>query len=80
MRRTVAVVLRSIALSMSLENVIHHRETQTAHEFVVEHQLTLHHTVAQTVEVFKDARCLFFRQRNNRVLIQGDTAPDAIIV
>ena len=45
MRRTVPVVLRSIALSMSLENVIHHRETQTAHQFAIELQMAVVHAV-----------------------------------
>ncbi len=57
-------------LGMGLEDVVHHRETQTAHEFVVEHQLTLHHTVAQTVEVNKQMSCLFVCQFDDGVLIQ----------
>ena len=67
-------------LGMGLEDVIYQCKTEASHEFIIELQIIIAHSSLKSAEVFKDMRCLFFRQRNNRVLIEGDTATDAVIV
>ena len=78
--RTVGMLLCSIALSMSLKDVVHHRQTQTAHQLPMEVQMTVAHAVTQAMEVGEDVDSLFVGERDNGIMVQRDAAPDAVVV
>ena len=67
-------------LSMGLEDVVYHRQTETAHQFAMEQKVTVIHAVTQPMEVIKQMSCLFICQFDNGVLVQRDTATDAVVV
>ena len=78
--RAVAVSVGGIALGMRLEDVIHHRQTETAHQFSVEEQVAIVHAVTQSVEVGKQKAGLFICKSDDRVLVQRDAATDAVVI
>ena len=65
---------------MSLKDVVHHRQAKTAHQFTMELQMALTHPVAQTMEVIKQMPCLLVGEFDDRVLIQRDAAPNAVVI
>ena len=67
-------------LGMSLEDVVHHCQAETAHQFTMEQKVTVVHAVTQPMEVIKQMSCLFIRQFDDGVLVQRDTATDAVVV
>ena len=67
-------------LSMSLKNVVHHRQAKTAHQLAMELQMALTHPVAQTMKVIKQMPSLLVGEFDDRVLIQRDAASDAVVV
>ena len=67
-------------LGMSLEDVVHHRQAEAAHQFLVELQMAVVLAVTQPMEVIKQMSCLFIRQFDDGVLVQRDTATDAVVV
>ena len=78
--RTVAMGVGGIALGMRLEDVVHHRQAETTHQFSVEEQVAIVHAVTQSVEVCKQKAGLFIREFDDRVLVQRDAAADAVVV
>ena len=78
--RTVGMLLCSIALSMSLKDVVHHRQAQTAHQLPMEVQMAVAHAVTQAMEVGEDVDSLFVGERDNGIMVQRDAAPDAVVV
>ena len=64
------MILRGVALGMSLKDIIHHRQTQTAYQFAVEHQVAFLHAVAQTVKIGEDMLGLVVGERDDRILVQ----------
>ena len=67
-------------LGMSLEDVVHHRKAEAAHQFAIELYMAVVHTVTKTMEVIKQMLCLLICQFDNGVLVQRDTATDAVVV
>ena len=49
--RAVGMALSGITLGMCLEDVVHHRETEAAHQFAVKLMVAVTHAVAQSMEV-----------------------------
>ena len=58
------------ALGMRLEDVVHHRQTEAAHQFAIELQVAVVHAVAQAVEVIQQMPCLLIRQFDDRIVVQ----------
>ena len=69
-----------ITLGMGFEDVVHHRQAEAAHQFTMEQQVTVVHAVTKTMEVILQMSCLFIRQFDDGVLVQRDTATDAVVV
>ena len=69
-----------ITLGMSLEDVVHHRQTETAHEFPIELQVAVFKAVAKAMEVIQEMPGLFICQLDDGILVQRDAAPDTIVV
>jgi len=69
-----------ITLGMGLEDVVHHRQAETAHQFAIELQMAVVLAVTKTMEVNKQMSCLFVCQFDDGVLIQRDTATDAVVL
>ena len=69
-----------IALSVRFEDVVHHREAQAAHEFVVELQVTVAQTVAESVKVVEQMLSLLVGKRYHGVLVQRNAAANAVVV
>ena len=78
--RAVAVGIGSVALGMRLEDVIHHRQAEASHQFVVEEQMAVAHAVTKTVEVGKQMSGLFIGEFDDGILVQRDAAADAVII
>ena len=78
--RAVGMCICGITLSMGFEDVVHHGQTETAHQFAVELQVTVAHAVTQSVEVTKQVSGLLIRQLDDGVLVQRDAAADAVVV
>ena len=76
----VSMGICSITLGMGLEDVVHHRQTEAAHQFLVELQMAVVLAVTKTMEVNKQMSCLFVCQFDDGVLIQRDTATDTVVV
>ena len=68
-----------ITLGMSLEDVVHHRQAETAHQFAIELQMAVVLAVTQPMEVIKQMSCLFICQFDNGVLVQRDTATEPML-
>ncbi len=68
------------SLGMGLEDVVHHRQAETTHQFTMELMMAVVHAVTKTMEVIKQMSCLFICQFDNGVLVQRDTATDAVVV
>ena len=49
--RAVGMALSGITLGMCHEDVVHHRETEAAHQFAVKLMVAVTHAVAQSMEV-----------------------------
>lgn len=67
-------------LGMGFEYVVHHRQAETAHQFAIELYMAVVLAVTKTMEVIKQMSCLFICQFDNGVLVQRDTATDAVVV
>ena len=69
-----------ITLGVNLKDVVHHCQTKAAHQFPIELHVAATHTVTQTMEIIQQVLRLFVREFDDRVLIQRNTAPDAIVI
>lgn len=78
--RTVAVRGGGIAPGMELKDVIDHRQAEASHHFPVKKPFPVGKAVPQPVEVFQDIRRLLRRKMDDGILVQGDTASDAVVV
>ncbi len=78
--RAVSMSFRGIALGMGLEDVVHHGQTEAAHQFVVELQVTVVHTLKDPMEVAKQMTDLIVCKFDDWVLVQRDAAADAVVV
>ena len=67
-------------LGMGFEYVVYHRQAETAHQFAIELYMAVVLAVTKTMEVIKQMSCLFICQFDNGVLVQSDTATDAVVV
>ena len=76
----VAVEIGGITLCMRLEDVIHHRQAETSHQFVIEQQMTVAHAVAETVEVGKQDSSLLVGEFDDRILVERDASTNTVIV
>lgn len=76
----VGVCRGGIALGMRLKDVIHHRQAQAAHQFLIKQQVTVVHALTQAVEVLEQTLGLGVSKRNDGVLVQADAAADTVIV
>jgi hypothetical protein len=65
---------------MNLEDVIHHGETEAAHEFAIELQMTVLHTVAEAMEITEQLLHLLVCQTDDGVLVERYAAPDAVVI
>ena len=54
----VGMRLGGFSFGMGLEDVVHHRQAKTAHQFMIELQMAVTHTVTKTMEVIKQMLCL----------------------
>ena len=68
--RAVAVGVCGVALGMRFEDVVHHGQTETAHQFTIEEQVAVVHAVTQSMEVGKQKSGLFIRKFDDRVMVQ----------
>ena len=50
-----------VALGVRLEDVVHHRQAEAAHQFAIEQQVAVVHAVAQAVEVCQQDGSLLIR-------------------
>ena len=78
--RAVSMRFGRFVLGMRLKNVVHHRQTKTAHQLTMELQMALTHTVAQTMEIIKQVPGLLVGEFDDRILIQRDAASDAVVI
>ena len=78
--RAVAVGVCGIALGMRLEDVIHHGQTETAHQFTIEEQVSVSHSVTKPMEVGKQKTGLFIREFDDGIMVQRDATTDAVVV
>ena len=78
--RSVAMDVGGITLCMRLEDVIHHRQAETSHQFVIEQQMTVAHAVAETVEVGEHDSCLLISEFDDGILVEGDASSDAVVI
>ena len=60
--RTVGMAIGCFTLGMSFEDVVYHCKAETSHQFSVELQMMVSHTVAQAMEIVKQMLCLFISQ------------------
>ena len=77
---TVGLGVGGVALSVCLEDVVHHGKAKASHEFAIEKEVVELEAVTQTVEVGEDMRGLLFGERDNGIAVEGDAAPDAVVV
>ena len=59
--RAVGMRIGGVALSVRLEDVVHHRQAEAPHQFAVEQQVAVVHAVAQAVEVCQQDGSLLIR-------------------
>jgi len=78
--RALGMRATAVALGMRLKDVVHHRQTEAAHQFAIELQMPLAHAVAKPMEVIQQMPSLLIRQLDDWVLVQRYTAADAIVV
>ena len=78
--RAVGVATGGFASGVSLEDVINQREAEAAHQFAMEGHAAVVHPVAQPVEVCQDVPGLTVGEPYDRVPVERDAAPDAVVV
>lgn len=76
----VAVGVGGLALRVRLEDVVHHRQAEAAHQLTVEQQVAVVHAVTETVEVCEENVRLPVGELDDRVVVERDAAPDAVVV
>ena len=62
--------VRGVPLRVCLEDVIHHRQAEAAHQFTIELQVAVFHAVAQAMKILQQVAGLLIRQSDDWVLIQ----------
>ena len=67
-------------LGMGLEDVVHHRQAEAAHQFSIELQVAVAHAFAQTMEVGQQMPGLLIGEFDDRVLVERDAPSNAIVV
>ena len=70
----------SISLCMSFEDVVHHGQAETAHQFTIELQMLVAHALTNPVKVAEQMTGLIICEFDDRVLVQRDAAADAVVV
>ena len=78
--RTVGMRVGSFPLGMGLENVVHHRQAEAVHQLLMELHVTVVHAVTHTMEVIQQMPNLFVGEFDDGILVQRDTASDAVVV
>ena len=76
----VSMRVGGVALGVSLEYVVHHCEAEAAHEFAIELQMTVLHTVAEAMEITEQLLHLLVCQTDDGVLVERDTASYAVVI
>lgn len=76
----VAVGVGGLALRVRLEDVVYHRQAEAAHQLTVEQQVAVVHAVTEAVEVCEENVRLPVGELDDRVVIERDAAPDAVVV
>lgn len=76
----VAVGVGGLALRVRLEDVVYHRQAEAAHQLTVEQQVAVVHAVTETVEVCEENVRLPVGELDDRVVVERDAAPDAVVV
>ena len=69
-----------ITLSMGLEDVVHHGQAETAHQFTIELQMLVAHALTNPVKVTEQMTGLIICEFDDRVLVLRDAAADAVVV
>ena len=78
--RAVGVRVGGFTLRMRLKDVIHHRQAQAAHHFIVEQQVAVIYAFTQTMEILEQTAGLGVGERDDGIPVQADAAADAVIV
>lgn len=70
----------SVMERMELEDVVDHREAEAAHQPVIELEADVVHPLADAVDVVQKAAGILLRKRDDRVVVEADATPDAVVV